>query len=126
MKTHIAVSGACGRMGLRIVQLAHEDKELCIGAALESGNHPRLGQDIGDIAGLGAIGTPVTSSIPLGRKIDVLIDFSLPDGTMAVLPVCLERRIPIIVATTGHSAEQKEEIEAAAHHTAVLMSPNLS
>jgi len=30
------------------------------------------------------------------------------------------------VATTGHSAEQRRDIEAAAHHTALLMAPNMS
>src|SRR5262249_46431236 len=34
--------------------------------------------------------------------------------------------IPLIVATTGHTAAQREAIEAAAHHTAILMSPNFS
>ena len=55
-----------------------------------------------------------------------IIDFSQPEGTMAVLPVCVERRIPIVVATTGHTLDQKQEIEAAAHQTAVLMAPNMS
>ena len=36
MKTIIGVNGACGRMGQRIIQLAHEDKSLAIGAALET------------------------------------------------------------------------------------------
>ena len=34
MKTTIGVNGACGRMGQRIVQLAHADNQLVIGAAL--------------------------------------------------------------------------------------------
>jgi 4-hydroxy-tetrahydrodipicolinate reductase len=45
---------------------------------------------------------------------------------MTVLPVCVARRIPIVIATTGHSDEERKEIEAAAHMTAVLMSPNMS
>jgi 4-hydroxy-tetrahydrodipicolinate reductase len=36
------------------------------------------------------------------------------------------RRIPIVIATTGHTAGQRAEIEAAAHDTAVLMAPNMS
>lgn len=126
MKTTIGVNGACGRMGQRIVQLAYEDKELTLGAALESAGHPRLGQDIGDIAGLGKIGVPVTATVPLSHNLDVIIDFSMPEGTLAVLPVCVERKIPLVVATTGHTAAQKAEIEAAAHHTAILMAPNMS
>ena len=126
MKTIIGVNGACGRMGQRIIQLAHEDHALTIGAALEAGGHPRLSQDIGAVAGIGPIGVQVASSVPLGHRLDVIVDFSLPEGTMAVLPVCLERAIPLVVATTGHSAAQREEIEAAAHHTAILMAPNMS
>src|SRR5205814_1864035 len=112
MKAIIGVNGACGRMGQRIVQLAHEDGDLALGAALESAGHPRQGHDVGEIAGITNIGMPVTASIPIGRKIDVMIDFSMPEGTMAVLPVCLERQIPLVVATTGHNAVQKEQIEA--------------
>src|SRR5205814_3017268 len=39
---------------------------------------------------------------------------------------CVGRRIPLIVATTGHTAAQRQEIEAAAHETALLMAPNMS
>jgi 4-hydroxy-tetrahydrodipicolinate reductase len=126
MKTIIGVNGACGRMGQRIIQLAHEDHSLTIGAALEAAGHPRQGQDIGDVAGIGPIDVQVASSVPLHQRLDVIIDFSLPEGTMAILPLCLERQIPLVVATTGHTATQREEIEAAAHHTAVLMAPNMS
>ena len=47
-------------------------------------------------------------------------------GWMAVLPVCRDRKIPLVVATTGHTPAQRQEIEAAAHHTAVLIAPNMS
>jgi len=50
----------------------------------------------------------------------------MPEGTTTVLPVCIEHRIPLVVATTGHTAEQRREIEAAAHQTALLMAPNMS
>lgn len=126
MKTIIGVNGACGRMGQRIIQLAHEDKSLAIGAALEASSHPLQGKDIGEITGIGHLDVPVAASIPVGKKIDALIDFSLPEGTMTALALCLERKIPLVVATTGHSHEQKKEIEGAAHHIAVLHSPNMS
>src|SRR2546430_5782181 len=126
MKTVIAVNGACGRMGQRIVQLAHEDKELVIGAALDAPGHPQQGRDAGELAGIGKISVPVQSFVPIETRLDVIIDFSLPEGTMAVLPLALERKVGIVIATTGHTPAQKREIEAAAHHTAVLMAPNMS
>ena len=45
---------------------------------------------------------------------------------MAILPICVQRRIPVIVATTGHSAAERKEIEEAAHETALLQAPNMS
>jgi 4-hydroxy-tetrahydrodipicolinate reductase len=126
MRTVIGINGACGRMGQRIAQLAHQDSELAIGAALEAAGHPQLGRDIGELAGLGTLGVPVRSEVAPDQRLDVMIDFSLPEGTKAVLPVCVQRRIPLVVATTGHTAAQKEEIEAAAHETALLLAPNMS
>ncbi len=126
MKTTIAINGACGRMGQRLVALAQEDPQLVLGAALDAPGHPRLGQDVGEVAGLGTLGVPVRAELPLDQKVHVLIDFSTSQGTMNVLPVCIARRIPLVVATTGHTAAQKKEIEAAAHHTALLISPNMS
>ncbi len=126
MKTIIGINGCCGRMGQRLVHLTHEDEGLTLGAALESLDHPQLDRDIGEVAGLGTLGVPVRSELPLDQRLDVLIDFSMPEGTLNVLPICVERRIPIVVATTGFTASQRKEIEAAAHETAVLLSPNMS
>jgi 4-hydroxy-tetrahydrodipicolinate reductase len=126
MKTIIGVNGACGRMGQRIVQLAREDRELTLGAALEMPGHPQQGRDIGEVAGIGAVGVHVSNLLPPEHRLDVIIDFSTPEGTLAVLPICRDRKIPIVVASTGHTPVQKREIEAAAHHTAVLMAPNMS
>ncbi len=126
MKTILAINGAAGRMGQRLVHLAHADKHLALGAAIESLNHPNLDRDIGELCGIGPLHLPVRSSILPEQRVDVLIDFSTPEGTMNVLPTCIARRIPLVVATTGHTTEQKQRIEEAAHETALLMSPNMS
>src|SRR5437870_4883861 len=89
MKTKLAVNGACGRMGKRIVQLAHEDKALHLVAAVDFAGHPEQGLDIGSAAGIGTLGVPVTAAIPLEAHPDVLIDFSMPEGTMSVLHTCI-------------------------------------
>jgi 4-hydroxy-tetrahydrodipicolinate reductase len=126
MKTVIGINGACGRMSQRIAQLAYEDRELVLGAALEAPGHPQQGRDLGEIIGLGKIGVLVAPFLPPEKHLNVIIDFSTPDGTMAALPVCVDRHIPLVVATTGLTPGQKREVEAAAHHTAVLMAPNMS
>lgn len=71
----LGINGAAGRMGQRLVALAREDRELEVGAALESPGHPRLGQDAGEVAGLGKIGVPLTSDPTQERALNVLVDF---------------------------------------------------
>lgn len=126
MKTHIAINGAGGRMGQRLVALAKEDHSLQVVAAIDAPTSPVQGRDAGEVAGIGSIGVPITYDLPLSVRPNCLIDFSAPEGTMTILPICTSRQIPIVVATTGHTASQKEEIEAAAHQTAVLFAPNMS
>src|SRR5262245_3759794 len=126
MKTRVAINGACGRMGQRIVALSLEDPDLAIVAAIDSPRHPNQGKDAGELAGVGPIGVPVNPALPLDAQPDVAIDFSMPEGTMAIVKTCEERKITIVVATTGHSDAQRKEIESAAHNTAVLFSPSLS
>src|SRR5207247_11082237 len=43
-----------------------------------------------------------------------------------MVETCVERQVAIVVGATGLWAAQKAEIDAAAHHTAVLMSANMS
>jgi 4-hydroxy-tetrahydrodipicolinate reductase len=124
--TRIGINGACGRMGQRLVQLSREDKDLQLGAALDMPGHPQQGRDIGELVGAGAVGIFVSNFLPAEQRLDAMIDFSMPEGTMAVLPVCVERQIPLVVATTGHTPAQKREIETAAHRIALLMAPNMS
>lgn len=126
MKTRIAIHGACGRMGQRLIALAHDDPQLKVVAAVDAPTSPHLGKDIGAVVGIGELGIPVTSEIPLTVQPEVIIDFSVPEATTEILKTATGRKIPIVIATTGHSEKQREEIAAAAHETAVLFSPSMS
>lgn len=126
MKTLIAINGACGRMGHRLIAMAKDDPQLTIAAAIDAAGNTCIGQDAGELVAVGALGIRVTPELSLDTRIDAVVDFSTPEGTMSVLKTCVARRIPIVIATTGHTPEQKREIEAAAHDTAVLQAPNMS
>lgn len=123
-KFTLGVNGAAGRMGQRVVALAHQDPELVVRTALEPASSPHLGRDAGELAGLGSIGVPVQAE--LGSRVDVVIDFSTPAGAVAIAKVCAERTIPLVVATTGLEGKPREDVLAAAQMTPVLMSPSMS
>ncbi len=111
-------------MGQRIVALSHRDPDLEVAAALEFSGCPVLGQDAGEIAGVGKIGVSIDAE--LGDPVDVVIDFSTPAGLTAIAEVCGERRIPLVAATTGLSEPQRETLLSAAQTTPVVMAPNMS
>ena len=120
----IAVHGAAGRMGQRVVALAAADPELTVAAALEVKGHPRLGEDGGEIAGIEPLGVPLTSLLEV--ETDGVIDFSIPEPAVNIAHLCRQRAIPLVVATTGFDAAQQRQITAVAESTALLQAPNMS
>ena len=111
-------------MGQRVVALGTRDPEISVVAALESPDYPHLGEDAGEFAGLGQIGLPLSASV--GVEVDSMIDFSVPKGTDASLKICLENKIPLVIATTGLIEVQAEQIQSAAKHIPILWAPNTS
>lgn len=120
----IAIHGAAGRMGRRLVALCENDPDLKLAAAVDAATCRKLGEDAGTLAGVGEVGVPITVDLPEG--IDVVIDFSLPDGAEAIIETCHERKIPIVVATTALSDAQTAKLHAAARDIAVCWAPNMS
>jgi 4-hydroxy-tetrahydrodipicolinate reductase len=121
---HVAVSGAAGRMGRTLVRLIHESEDLKLVGAVEAAGHPCLGNDAGVLAGVGEAGVRLSSAMP--EKLDVLIDFSLPEGSIQQIETCAGAGTPCVIGTTGFSPAQRERIAAAAKKTAIVLSPNMS
>jgi 4-hydroxy-tetrahydrodipicolinate reductase len=97
-KTRVAICGAAGRMGQRLIALGTADETLEVVAALEYAQHPRLGEDAGSVAGIGEIGIPLAAE--LNCEADAVIDFSVPAGAKAVTQLCLDKNIALVMATT--------------------------
>jgi 4-hydroxy-tetrahydrodipicolinate reductase len=124
MATRICIHGAGGRMGQRLVALASAEGDLTIVGALEQPAHPQLGADAGTVAGVGPIGVPLATTLP--EDVDVVVDFSVPQGTAAILEACLAKKIPLVVATTGLDAELQHKIRRAAEQIPLLWAPSMS
>jgi len=120
----VAIHGAAGRMGQRLVALASADDGLKLVAALESPRHPQLGQDAGTLAGVGELGLPLSDR--LASPADVVIDFSTPEATAGILATCRKDRIALVVATTGLAEAQQKELREAAKTIPLLWAPNMS
>jgi 4-hydroxy-tetrahydrodipicolinate reductase len=120
----IAIHGAAGRMGQRLIALASRDPRFQVVAALESADHPLLGEDAGIAAGIGKIGVPL--GVVGESDADAVIDFSVPDAAIAVAAHCYQHAKPLVVATTGLDADQQQYLKKAAQKIPIVWAPNMS
>jgi 4-hydroxy-tetrahydrodipicolinate reductase len=122
----IAVNGAAGRMGIRLVQLISADPELRLTGALESIQHPKLGQDIGMVSSLEHLGVVLSTFEGLSEKPDLVIDFSNPGGADAAIAYGLESGTALVIATTGLENHTIENLRDAAKQIPIVWAPNMS
>jgi len=124
MSINVAIVGAAGRMGNRIIALISHDSELELTAAVEVPSCPLIGTDAGEIAGVGRLDVPISDSF--NGKIGVIIDFSSPEALSKSLDEARKRQIPLVIGTTGLKAEHSAAIEQAAAEIPVICAPNFS
>lgn len=121
------VSGACGRMGSRIINAIVNDEEIKLVGALEKEGHSSFGKDAGEVNGLGKLGVLVSDE--LEHVIDegeVLIEFTDPGTTLNHLRMAIEHNKTMVIGTTGFSNEQLKEIREIATQIPCVMAPNMS
>ena len=120
----VAIHGAAGRMGQRLVALAEADSALVLVAAMESPDHPRIGEDAGVVAGIGPIEVPLSATLEVPA--DVVVDFSVPAAAEVILATCVQRGVALVMATTGMTEAQTAKIVAAAQRIPVIWAPSMS
>lgn len=121
--TTLAITGAAGRMGARLVALAGPAGYEVVGA-IERPDHPAQGRDAGEVAGIGANGVRISTELKTTPQ--VLIDFSSPVSMRQWLSTCRQKRIAIVIGTTGLQQSDQALIDQAAADIAVLQAPNMS
>ena len=110
----IAISGICGKMGRNVLASVEErpDCEVCCGI------------DIGEPKG---IAVPVYKTpADMQEKPDVIIDYSHPSCLNGLLDYALATGTPVVLATTGYSDGQLQQIRKAAESAALFSSFNMS
>jgi 4-hydroxy-tetrahydrodipicolinate reductase len=125
----LAIMGAAGRMGRAIAQIIEENPECEIVGGIESEGSPNIGADIGELAGLGRIGVPITSdtdAVELFTKVQGIIDFTTPAASVAFADLAAQARIVHVIGTTGFSRENDETIFVASRHARIVKSGNMS
>ena len=110
----IAITGACGRMGRVIAGLVKERADCTIIAGID-----KLGERYDEF--------PVyTKVFDMPEKPDVIIDFSHPSALPDLLSYGKMNNVPLVLATTGYTDEERAQITAASAQVPVFFTFNMS
>ncbi len=106
--------GCNGRMGHVIVDLCKEDQDIQVVAGVDA-----FGENTYDF--------PVFKSLSeCNVDADVIVDFSNASAVDGLLDYCTDKGIPVVLCSTGLSAEQLDKVKEASSKVAVLKSANMS
>lgn len=112
--TKIILSGCCGKMGRTIAACAAEREDCVIVAGIDLVTEPYSDFPI--------FSQPADCTV----SGDVIVDFSHPSNLTRLLSFALREGKPVVLATTGYSREQIEELTEASKKIPVFFSFNMS
>lgn len=128
----LAIFGVTGRMGRTVLQLALSDPLWKVVGGAASSSSTFLGRDLGElVAGhqplKSACGISVVDTAALAlEKAAIAIDFSTAAALQNNVEAALRAGCPLVVGTTGLTAQDKSLLTTASHHIPLLYAANFS
>ncbi len=123
----LAVLGAAGRMGQALTRVIAATPGCTVAAGIEAKGSPAIGRDIGEVAGLDALGVAIGDDpLRVFAHVDGVLDFTSPVSTVAFAGLAAQARIVHVIGTTGLSDADEAKIEAAARHATIVKAGNMS
>ncbi|WP_019519116.1 4-hydroxy-tetrahydrodipicolinate reductase [Faucicola boevrei] len=125
--TNIGIIGANGRMGKMLIQAVQQNPQTTLTGAIERTGSTLIGVDAGELVNIGNIGVQLVDDLSqVIDKIDVLIDFSLPQSTEKNLEICAKQGVNMVIGTTGLSDAQNELVKQMSEKIAIVYAGNYS
>jgi len=112
---NVLINGCNGRMGKEVAKVVQEQEDMTVIAGFD-----RTESDNGYFTVFADF-----AKLPVD-KIDVIIDFSVPEATFAMLSFAKKHHIPMVIATTGFSQEERTQIQKEAKELPIFQSANMS
>ena len=124
---HVAVTGAAGKMGSRIIRLIQDNPDFSVEAAIERKGHLSVGHDAGEFAGCGHLNVIITDNLEKAlEKSEVVIDFTEPASTMVHLEEASRQKKAVVIGTTGLSQKELSSLKKITNKIPCVHSPNMS
>lgn len=125
--TRIGLHGVAGQMGLMLVKAITQSDKCTLTAGCDRSGSPKIGTDIGALAGMSPLGLQVTGdAAALCPLVDVVVDYSAASATMGLLPVAISQRTPVLVGTTGFDDAQHAALMEAGKQIPIILAANMS
>jgi 4-hydroxy-tetrahydrodipicolinate reductase len=123
----LAIAGAAGRMGRVLTRIVNETPGAEVAGGIEPRGSAHVGADMGVLAGIGPLDVTISDDpLTLFTQIDGIIDFTVPQATIALAELSAQARIVHVIGTTGIDADGEAKIRAAARHARIVKSGNMS
>ncbi|MCC8189870.1 MAG: 4-hydroxy-tetrahydrodipicolinate reductase [Planctomycetes bacterium] len=122
----LAIAGAGGKMGQRLLALSDGDDSFTLVQAIEWTGFPLMGQPVDAGSPLAPRAGDLVWTSALAAGADVLVDFSAPESTVANAQLAATFSTALVIGTTGLDAAQRQAIEAVAAAVPVMLAPNYS
>jgi 4-hydroxy-tetrahydrodipicolinate reductase len=124
---NVGVIGAGGRMGRMLVEAVQQNPQTRLTAAIERQGSSLVGADAGEVAAVGRLDVQIVDDLQsVINKVDVLIDFSLPDATEQNMQVCAAHNVAMVIGTTGFNEQQEQVLATASEQVAIVYAGNYS
>lgn len=127
MSIRVGITGVAGRMGRMLVEAVHQSGQGQVTGAIERSGSEFIGRDIFSLVNVDHAPLAIVDTLEAAiDNIDVLIDFTAPAATLDNMALCVERKKPIVVGTTGFTQEQNRHFDRNASDLAICKSANYS
>ncbi len=125
--TRVGILGAGGRMGRMLIQATQDNPQTELTATIDHKDSSLIGVDVGELVGIGKLDVFMVGELAeVINKIDVLIDFSVPNSTVQAVQLCQQHKIPMVIGTTGLTDEQNAIIQQASKEISIVYAGNYS
>ncbi len=123
----VGLHGVAGQMGLMLVKAITQSGTCTLAAGCDRPGSPRIGDDLGLLAGVPALGLHVTGDASaLCEAVDVVVDYSSASATIGLLPTAVRHQKPVMVGTTGFNELQHAELKEAGSKIPIMLAANMS
>ena len=115
-KINLAITGCMGRMGKQLIKSSNQDKRFKLVTLTEN---KKINKKIAGIK-------PGLNNAEAFKKINIIIDFTIPKSTLEVLKIASKLKKKVVIGTTGFTKREEVSIKKFSKKIPILKAGNMS